>query len=170
VGLVAMLLLAWLLSEERGRFPWRFVAVGLGVQITLAVLFLKLPIAATVFGEVNRAVTAIQEATQAGTSFVFGFLGGAPLTYEETRAGASIVFAFRFLPLILLVSALGALLTYWRVLPALVRAFAWLFERTLGLGAPSRCHRPRTSFSAWSSRPCSSGRIWLDSIATSCSQ
>ncbi len=134
VGLVAMLLLAWLLSEERGRFPWRFVMIGLGVQITLAVIFLKLPIAATVFGEVNRAVTAIQEATQAGTSFVFGFLGGAPLPYEETRAGASIVFAFRFLPLILLVSALGALLTYWRVLPALVRAFAWLFERTLGIG------------------------------------
>jgi CNT family concentrative nucleoside transporter len=65
---------------------------------------------------------------------VFGFLGGGPLPYEETRAGASIVFAFRFLPLVIVVSALAALLTYWRVLPAIVRGFASLFERLMGIG------------------------------------
>jgi CNT family concentrative nucleoside transporter len=134
LGLVAMMLLTWLLSENRRVLPWRFVAVGLAMQVALAVVFLKLPIATAFFGQVNRAVLAIQEATQAGTSFVFGFLGGAPLPYVETHAGASIVFAFRFLPLILLVSALCALLTYWRILPLLVRGFAWMFERTLGIG------------------------------------
>jgi CNT family concentrative nucleoside transporter len=134
IGLVALRLIAWLLSENRKIVPWRFVAIGTGAQIALAVIFLELPFAASIFDQLNRGVFAIQRATEAGSSFVFGFLGGGPLPYEETRAGASIVFAFRFLPLVIVVSALAALLTYWRVLPAVVRAFAWLFERVMGIG------------------------------------
>jgi CNT family concentrative nucleoside transporter len=92
------------------------------------------PFVTRIFDGLNRGVLAIQQATEAGSSFVFGFLGGGPLPYEETRAGASIVFAFRFLPLVIVVSALAALLTYWRVLPAIVRGCAWLFERLMGIG------------------------------------
>jgi CNT family concentrative nucleoside transporter len=134
IGLVALRLLAWLLSERRRMFPWRFVAVGTGAQIALAVILLELPFATTIFDELNRGVLALQHATEAGSSFVFGFLGGGPLPYEESHAGASIVFAFRFLPLVIVVSALAVLLTYWRVLPAVVRSFAWLFERFMGIG------------------------------------
>src|ERR1700733_1016636 len=134
VGLVALRLIAWLLSENRRSASWRFVAVGTGAQIVLAVIFLELPFATSIFDELNRGVFALQHATEAGSSFVFGFLGGGPLPYEETRAGASVVFAFRFLPLVIVVSALAALLTYWRVLPAIVRGFAWLFERLMGIG------------------------------------
>jgi CNT family concentrative nucleoside transporter len=134
IGLVALRLLAWLLSERRRMFPWRFAAVGTGAQIALAVMLLELPFATTIFDELNRGVLALQHATEAGSSFVFGFLGGGALPYEETRAGASIVFAFRFLPLVIVVSALAVLLTYWRVLPAIVRGFAWLFERFMGIG------------------------------------
>jgi concentrative nucleoside transporter, CNT family len=134
IGLIALRMLAWLLSEQRKIVAWRFVAVGTVAQIALALMFLKLPFATSIFDQLNRAVFALQRATEAGSSFVFGFLGGGPLPYEETRAGASIVFAFRFLPLVIVVSALAALLTYWRVLPAIVRAFAWLFERLMGIG------------------------------------
>jgi len=134
LGLVLLRLLAWLLSERRRIVSWRFVALGTLAQIALALIFLKLPFAAAIFAELNHAVSAIQQATQAGSTFVFGFLGGGPLPYEETRAGASVVFAFRFLPLVIVVSALAVLLTYWRVLPALVRAFARLFERLMGIG------------------------------------
>ena len=134
IGLVALRLIAWLLSDNRKIVPWRFVAIGTAAQIVLAVIFLELPFATTVFDQLNHAVFAVQKATEAGSSFVFGFLGGGPLPYEETRAGASIVFAFRFLPLVIVVSALAALLTYWRVLPAIVRGFAWLFERLMGIG------------------------------------
>jgi CNT family concentrative nucleoside transporter len=134
IGLIALRLLAWLLSEQRKIVAWRFVAVGTAAQIALALVFLELPFATSIFEQLNRAVFALQRATEAGSSFVFGFLGGGPLPYEETRAGASIVFAFRFLPLVIVVSALAALLTYWRVLPAIVRAFAWLFERLMGIG------------------------------------
>src|SRR5579864_7448957 len=129
VGLVLLRALAWLLSENRHAVSWRLVATGTLAQIILAALFLELPVAGELFSGINRAVLAIQHSSEAGSSFVFGFLGGGPLPYEETRAGASIVFAFRFLPLIIVVSALAALLTHWRVLPAVIRAFAWLFER-----------------------------------------
>jgi len=134
VGLVVLLLLAWLISERRRSLPWRFVLFGTLAQIALAAIFLKLPFAAQLFAQINRAVFAVQDATQAGSTFVFGYLAGGPLPFEETRVGSSVIFAFRFLPLILVVSALSTLLTYWRILPAIVRAFAWVFERTMGIG------------------------------------
>lgn len=134
IGVVALRLIAWLISERRKIVPWGFVAAGTAAQIALAAMLLELPIATPIFDELNRGVFAIQHATEAGSSFVFGFLGGGPLPYEETRAGASVVFAFRFLPLVIVVSALAAVLTYWRILPAIVRGFAWLFERFMGIG------------------------------------
>lgn len=133
-GLIVLLLIAWLLSERRRRVAWRFVALGMLLQVALASLFLKLPFTATLFAELNRGVMAVQRATEAGSTFVFGFLGGGPLPYPETHVGASVVLAFRILPLIIVVSALAALLTYWRILPAVVQAFARLFERALGIG------------------------------------
>jgi CNT family concentrative nucleoside transporter len=134
IGLVVLRLLAWLLSDRRRAVSWRFVMVGTAAQIALALMFLKLPFVTAIFDNLNRGVVSLQRASEAGSSFVFGFLGGGPLPYEETRAGASVVFAFRFLPLVIVVSALAALLTYWRILPAIVRAFAWVFERVMGIG------------------------------------
>lgn len=134
LGLILLLLLAWLLGERRRAVSWRFTLSGVLVQLALAALFLKTPFAASAFGAINRGVLALQEATEAGSSFVFGFLGGGPLPYAEVRPGASIAFAFRFLPLVIVISALAALLTYWRILPAIVKAFATLFGRLLGLG------------------------------------
>ena len=133
-GLIVLTLLAWALSEQRRKVSIKFVVVGTLLQFVLAAIFLKLPWTATIFEEMNRAVSAIDAATRAGTSFVFGFLGGAPLPYEETRVGSSIVFAFRFLPLVMVISALAALLTYWRILPLIVRGFARIFEKTLKVG------------------------------------
>ena len=133
-GLIVLLLLAWLLSERRREVSWRLVALGMPLQIGLAALLLKLPLAATLFAELNRGVVAVQHATEAGSTFVFGFLGGGPVPYQETHPGASVVLAFRILPLIIVVSALAALLTYWRILPAVVAGLARLFERALGIG------------------------------------
>jgi CNT family concentrative nucleoside transporter len=134
LGLIVLIALAWSLSESRRHVSFKFIGIALLVQIALAALFLKLPWASDAFAQLNRFVFALDAASQAGSSFVFGFLGGAPLPYEETRAGSSIVFAFRFLPLVIFISALAALLTYWRILPLIVRGFATLFERTLGIG------------------------------------
>jgi CNT family concentrative nucleoside transporter len=134
LGLVALTLFAWLLSENRRAVSWRVAATGVAMQLATALLLLKVPVARAVFRALNDGVLALQTASEAGTGFVFGYLGGAPLPFETTRAGSSLVLAFRALPLVIVVSALTALLTYWRILPLIVRGFSYVFERAFGIG------------------------------------
>ena len=136
LGISALLLLGWGLSEDRFRVPWRVVAAGVLLQFALALLFLHFPPAASAFLLLNDAVEALQKATNAGTGFVFGYLGGAELPFAETKPGASFIFAFRALPMVLVVSALATLLFYWGVLQRIVQAFAWLLRRAAGVGGP----------------------------------
>ncbi|MCZ0953332.1 MAG: nucleoside:proton symporter [Rhodospirillaceae bacterium] len=134
IGLAAFIGLAWCLSEDRRGLSWRLVAAGLAVQVLVALVLIRLPGSQIVFVWINEGVLALQRATEAGTSLVFGFLGGAPLPFEESYPGAAFVLAFRSLPLVLVVSAFSALLYHWRVLPVIVRAFAWALTRTLRIG------------------------------------
>ena len=134
LGLAALMAFAWAIGENRRAFPWRTVAVGLAAQLALALLLLRLPASRVVFAWLNDGVLALQAATEAGTTLMFGFLGGGPLPFAETYPGAAFVLAFRALPMVLLVSALSALLYHWRVLPWVVRGFAWALSRGLGVG------------------------------------
>ena len=124
--------LAWLLSEDRRRISPRLVLGGLGLQLALAALLLS-SAAQPLFAAVNEAVLEVQRATEAGTGFVFGHLGGGDTPFETVPEN-SFVLAFRALPLILVIGALSALLFHWRILPVLVSALAWLLRRTLGIG------------------------------------
>lgn len=138
LGLAALVAFAWAISENRRGCTWRIVAAGLAVQFGLAVLLLKLPQSQLVFLWLNDGVVALQKATEAGTSLVFGFLGGGDLPFKEPYPGAAFILAFRALPLVLLMSALSALLYHWRILPWVVRGFAWALGRALGIsGAAS---------------------------------
>jgi CNT family concentrative nucleoside transporter len=134
LGIPLLLALAWALSENRRAIPWRTVAGGLILQCALAVLLLNAPPARAAVLLLNRAMDALQRATDAGTAFVFGYLGGGALPFVETHPGASFVLAFKILPLVLVISALSALLQYWGILQRVTAAFAWLLSRTLGLG------------------------------------
>ena len=133
-GLAVFVGLAWLLSENRARVQWRTVIAGLALQLVLAVILLKLPASREVFIAINNVLLSLEQATRAGTSFVFGFLGGAPLPFEESYVGASFVLAFRALPLVMVASALSALLFYWRILPAVVKAFSRVLQKTMNIG------------------------------------
>jgi CNT family concentrative nucleoside transporter len=97
-------------------------------------VLLKAPFVKDVFLALSDALNALEKATRDGTALVFGFLGGGPLPFAETYPGASFVLAFRALPLVLVVSALSALLFYWRVLPWIVRGFSFLLQKTMGVG------------------------------------
>ncbi|HVQ61736.1 MAG TPA: nucleoside transporter C-terminal domain-containing protein [Burkholderiales bacterium] len=134
LGFFALHLLAWALSEDRRRIAWRPVAAGMVLTLGLGALLLKAPFARQVFLALNDGLAALERATREGTAFVFGFLGGAPLPYPETYPGASFVLAFRALPLVLVVSALSALLFHWRVLPWIVKGFSFLLEKSMGVG------------------------------------
>ena len=133
-GFFALHALAWAVSDNRRGVVWRPVLMGMALTLALAALFLKVPAFSDAFLVLNRAVEALERATLAGTSFVFGYLGGAPLPYEEKPATSSFVLAFRALPLVIVISALSSLLFYWRVLPWIVRLFARALERTMGVG------------------------------------
>lgn len=77
IGFLVLALLAWLFSEKRRDVRIRILLTGLGLQICLALLLLKLPGAQQAFLWLNNAVQALEESTRAGTGFVFGYLGGA---------------------------------------------------------------------------------------------
>lgn len=136
VGLVAIFAIAWAISENRRAASVRVVAAGIGLQLLVAALVLHVGVIRDGFAALNGVVLALQSATEAGTSLVFGYLGGGPLPFEESRPGAAFVLAFRALPLVIVISALTALLTHWRILPWVVRGLALLFGRTLGVGGP----------------------------------
>jgi len=134
LGIVAILAFAWIVSENRRAVSWRRVAIGIAGCIVLAAIFLKLPPVRILFGYANGAVAAVADASKAGTSFVFGYLGGGLLPFELKVPGAEFVLAFQALPIVLVMSVITTLLFYWGILPPLVRGFSWALERTLGVG------------------------------------
>jgi CNT family concentrative nucleoside transporter len=133
LGIIALIGFAWLISEDRRAVVWKRVAAGLAVTIALAGLFLKVPPVTAAFSAANRMVDAIAAASRAGTSFVFGYLGGGPLPFELKFPGYEFVLAFNALPIVLLMSVLTTLLFYWGILPPIVRGFAFALNRTLGV-------------------------------------
>jgi concentrative nucleoside transporter, CNT family len=133
-GFLAICVIAWLLSEDRRAVPWRIVVAGALLQAILAALLLWVPLSRDAFLALNDLLSALERATQEGTRFVFGFLGGGPRPFEERPGTSSFVLAFRALPLMLVISALSSLLFYWKILPAVVRAISAALERTMGVG------------------------------------
>lgn len=134
VGILFLTGLAWLISENRRAVRYRIIITGLVVQFALALVLLKVPLFGNFFALLNRGVLALERATTAGTTFVFGYLGGGQLPFAETYPGSTFIFAFKAMPLLLVVSALSSLLFYWKILPLVVRAFSWLLRKSMGVG------------------------------------
>lgn len=134
IGLLAFVLIAWSLSENRRAVRPRLILAGIGLQLGLALILLKIPVFTDVFLVLNKAAEALESGTRAGTTFVFGYLGGGPLPFEEPYTGAAYIFAFRALPVIIVTGALTALLYHWKIIPVLVQGFSAVLRRTLGIG------------------------------------
>jgi concentrative nucleoside transporter, CNT family len=134
LGLVLFVALAWLFSENRSRVSVKVIVIGIGGQLLVGLIMLRLPFFQQAFMALNTIVLALEEATRAGTSLVFGYLGGGPLPFEAKAPGNLFILGFRALPLVLVVSALSSLLFYWRILPWVVRGFAWCLTKTMGIG------------------------------------
>ncbi len=133
-GLVVFLLLAWLIGENHKQVSLKLVAAGIAIQLIIGLILLKLPVFRQFFLLLNDGVMALDAATTAGTAFVFGYLGGAELPFAESYPGAAFILAFRALPLVLVISALSALLFHWHILPLVVKGFSWCLRKTMGLG------------------------------------
>ncbi len=134
LGVVAIPALAFAMSENHRAVSWRRVFAAVALTLVLAALLFKIPALRAGFAAANGAVEAIAAATRAGTAFVFGYLGGAPLPFDPKFPGSEFILAFQALPLVLVMSVLTTLFFYWRILPPIVRGFSWALERTLGVG------------------------------------
>ncbi len=134
LGLLILTMIAWGLSEDRSQRPWRLVATSLGLQIAIALLLTRVPFAREALIALNGVVDTLMAATNKGTAFVFGYVGGGDAPYDVTQPQHAFVLGFQAIPLVLVISALSALLWYWRVLPLVTRGFSILLQRSFGLG------------------------------------
>ncbi|MBL8557434.1 MAG: nucleoside transporter [Hyphomonadaceae bacterium] len=138
-AIVLILLLCWALSEDRRRFPWAMMAGAIAVQATLVLLLFAIPNSKAALDGVNGVVGGLASATNRGTQFVFSYLGGgeSPYALSNPDAPPPFIFGFQVLPLILVISALSALLWHWGILKLVIRGFGFVFEKTMGLGGAS---------------------------------
>ena len=136
LGLVAFPLLAWLLGERRRAVSARTALLGLGVQLALAAVLLRAPGVAEVLLWLNGGVLLLEEATAEGARFLFGYLAGGALPFEERTPGGAFIVAFRVLPLVLVVSALSAALMHLGVLPFVIRWVARGVRRLFRTSGP----------------------------------
>jgi CNT family concentrative nucleoside transporter len=134
LGIGVLIAAAWALSEDRKTFHWRMAAGTLLLQGALALLLLKVPVIRDLLFRLNDVMSALSAATGAGTSFIFGYIGGGPAPFTVTHPANMVNLAFSLLPLLMVISALSAILWYWRVLPAVVHGLAFVLKRSLRLG------------------------------------
>lgn len=132
-GFVALIVIAWLMSSHKKRFPWRTVIAGVVLQFAIAAVLILAPQGRIVFRWINAVVVALQEATEKGTAMVFGYVGGGPPPFEVSSPGNMVVFGLQKLPLVLVVGALSSLLFYWKVLPVVIRGMSWGLRKTMGI-------------------------------------
>ena len=135
IGLAVLIGLAWAISENRRAHPgWRWIAGALALQGVLAVLIVRVPAVWAAVGLANTAVSAVERATLKGSSYMFGYLGGAPVPFAlADGAQPPLVIAFQILPLVIVFSALAALLWHWGVLRWIVNGLSFLLRRSLGV-------------------------------------
>lgn len=134
LGLAAIIFACALFSSHRAGVSPAVVAKAVALQFLIALVLIKLPASRHFSRVLNEGIQVLQEATLAGTSFIFGFIGGGELPYVETVAGASFILAFQTLPLVIVISVLSGLLIYWRILPWILRLMSVVLEKTLRIG------------------------------------
>lgn len=133
-GLVLFFFLAWLFSENRKQVNFKTALMGLAIQIALAIIVTKFSIVRDAFLWIGGGVMALKDATVAGTSFVFGYLGGGDSPYQAKEGANTFIFAFQALPMVIVISAISMLLFHWRILPVIVKLFSSVFQKLLGIG------------------------------------
>lgn len=137
LGIVVILFIAWLLSVDRKHISLKKVAIGIVFQFIVALMVFKIPFFEKIFLFLAEGVRMLERSTEAGTSFVLGYLGGAPVPFEVAGShpeATPFILAFKALPLLLVVSALSAILFYLRILPLIIKVCSQVFERILNMG------------------------------------
>ncbi len=134
IGIVLIYGLCWLLSEKRKLFPWRVVIGATAMQFVFALILFGIPFIKETLLKANAIVDGLQNATRAGTSFVFGYVGDNLAADQLMGGSPPPLFFFQILPIVIVVAALSAILWHWRILQWITNGFAYVFRRGMGLG------------------------------------
>lgn len=134
LGIIVFIAVAWLISEKRKLVKASTIVAGVALQFAIAALLLYVPLFQRFFLLLNNVAIALDSASRAGTSFVFGYIGGGPAPFMMQDPGANFVLAFQSLPLVLVIGALSSLLFYWKILPYIVKALSLILSKTLNIG------------------------------------
>ena len=136
-GIGVFVAIAIVLSEQRALPSWRLLVAGLGLQFLFAFAVFNLNFLQQLLGLINSGVNAVVNATESGTLFIFGYLGGDPLNvdypFSISEPGATMILAFRILPLILMFTVLSAILWHYRVLPFIIKGFSLVLRKSLNV-------------------------------------
>ena len=134
IGIVLIYGLCWVLSEKRKLFPWKIVLGATAMQFAFALILFGIPFIKDILLKANGLVDALQNASRAGTSFVFGYVGDNVAAGELIGGSPPPLFFFQILPIIIVVAALSAILWHWHILRWITNGFAFVFRRGMGLG------------------------------------
>ncbi|MCI0750323.1 MAG: NupC/NupG family nucleoside CNT transporter [Flammeovirgaceae bacterium] len=138
IGIVCLLFIAWLLSANRKRVDWKLVAVGITMQVIIAILVLRVPLVRGVFETIGSGFVKFLSFALNGAQFLFGDLARNSDAVEGTRHGLGFLFAFQALPTVIFFSAVTSGLYYLGILQKIVYGFAWIMTKTMRLsGAES---------------------------------
>ena len=136
IGIVALILIALPFSESIQEIKVKFIIYALLIQTSLAFILLEIPFISSFFDVMSIAVESLRLSAIEGSSFVFGYLGGGEAPFEVSNNQNLPIFAFTFLPMLIFLSALSALLWHWKILPFLIKLLAKLFEKPLDAKGP----------------------------------
>ena len=138
IGFFAILFLGAVFSENVKAIKLKYVVSGVLIQLILALLLLRVDLIGSFFAFLSDGVMVLKAANDYGTGFVFGYLAdGAPnAPFDITNPGGTFIFAFGGLTLIILMSAISALLWHWKIIPIIVNALSVLFKKPLNVGGP----------------------------------
>ncbi|MCP4676762.1 MAG: NupC/NupG family nucleoside CNT transporter [Deltaproteobacteria bacterium] len=143
LGIAVLLAIAWAISSNRRKIPWRIIVWGLGLQVVFAVLILKTTAGKMVFDVIRRGATKLISFSGEGASFMFGVLGkpGTQLNMLDASSepvSFGFAVAFQVLPVIVFFSSLMAILYHFGIMQKIVAVFAWVMRRTMKIsGAES---------------------------------
>lgn len=133
IGIFALLLVAYLMSNNRKSINWRLVVSGLALQVLLAVFCLKVKIGQTIFHSLGQGIEKLLSFSDAGAGFVFGFLVSQPDKLNELFGpGGSFIFAFKLVPTIIFVATLVSISYHLGIMQRIVKWVAWAVYKIMG--------------------------------------
>jgi CNT family concentrative nucleoside transporter len=128
IGMLVLIILAYLLSNNRKQISWKLVTIGLIAQISIAIGVIKISVIKSFFGIISSFFVKILEYTNAGTTMLLGEFASID------KYG--FIFVFQALPVIIFFSALTSVLFYLGIIQKIVQFLAWSLKKLLGISGP----------------------------------